>query len=65
MKMEEQGDLSFCFTEAKTSTENINGMEFFFFFFPILFIYFPLKRKKKEKQKKKRKKKTLYQIVVV
>lgn len=65
MKMEEQGDLSFCFTEAKTSTENINGIEFFFFFFPILFIYFPLKRKKKEKQKKKRKKKTLYQIVVV
>lgn len=57
MKMEEQGDHSLCFTEARTFTENINGMDFFF----ILFIYFPLK----EKRKKKRKMKTFYQIVVV
>lgn len=33
MEMEEQGDRSLCFTEARTFTENINGMEFFFSFY--------------------------------
>lgn len=56
MKMEEQGDLSFCFTEAKTSTENINGMEFFFFFFPHFIYLFPFKKEKKRKTEEKEEK---------
>lgn len=56
MKMEEQGDLSFCFTEAKTSTENINGIEFFFFFFPHFIYLFPFKKEKKRKTEEKEEK---------